>query len=461
MTDVISALALISTSATLTVTLSKFVTSVRSAPAKFRRLVTEILVLQDVVDECHEVLGRVEAPRHVRESLISCFETGQEVEKLARSASKNMNADRRPLIEAVKLVLRDDELTRAAAVFRERVVLLRDMCSEIRLRGQLVETGAAMARLTALSEQSHLNTRRDFDDLQGRVAAMYGGNGSPAMGQGWDHFRRSLESFHDDELIDAHSAVSSQSHDPERSATLPSAAINRKTAAVRPHNQDLQRRRSAIREQFASLEASNYVVDATVLVENPLMTAGQRFKHVSAEIMQFYPGRVKLDTGSEADFVSLNYLLQAGFTMDFLKAIPTAQQAEVEGIGGAKYTPKFEVELKWFRQGEASTNRGRFLVVDGAPFDILLSSAQFATEAARHLVSLPLVRPRKKREVIAQEIQDDKKRIEVSKALEERDFQAELARRRTMGRASSMHTTGGQHIVELGTSVLVDRLSTH
>ena len=166
---------------------------------------------------------------------------------------------------------------------------------------------------------------------------------------------------------------------------------------MRQQNQVIRQRRSAAKQQFASLEASNYIVDATIVIENPLKTGGQRFRHVSAEITQYYPGRVKLDTGSEADFISLAYLLQAGFKMDALKAIPAAQQIQVEGIHGAKYKPEYEVDLKWSRQGEAITNSGRFLVVDQAPFDILLSSRRFAAEAARQLVSLPLVRPRKPR----------------------------------------------------------------
>ena len=162
-------------------------------------------------------------------------------------------------------------------------------------------------------------------------------------------------------------------------------------------NEILERKRKAFREQFTSLEASNYIVNATVLVEDALKSGGQRFKHVPTEIINYYPGRVKLDTGLEADFVSLSYLRQAGFTTDNLMFIPLAQRAEVECINGAKYTPEYEADLKWFRHGEAQTNLGRFLVVDQAPFDILLSSKQFTGEAARRLVSLPLVRPRKPR----------------------------------------------------------------
>lgn len=168
-------------------------------------------------------------------------------------------------------------------------------------------------------------------------------------------------------------------------------------AVIRQGGQALQRRRSAIRKQFASLEELNYVMDATVLVENILKTGGQRFKHIPTEITEYYPGSVKLDTRSEADFVSQNYLLQVSFTMDALKPISAAHQAHLEGINGAKYKPKFEEDVKWFRQGETLTNTGRFLVVEQDPFDILLSSKKFAVEEARPLISLPLVHPRKMR----------------------------------------------------------------
>ena len=123
-------LALLSTSATLSVTSRKFYTNVRGAHEKYIRLWTEILVLRDVVDECHGVLDRVEAPQHVRESLISCFEMGEKVAKLAHEASEGIDSGRSRIMVAIQLVTRDDELTKTAAIFRERVVLLRDMCSE-------------------------------------------------------------------------------------------------------------------------------------------------------------------------------------------------------------------------------------------------------------------------------------------------------------------------------------------
>lgn len=261
-----------------------------------------------------------------------------------------------------------------------------------------------MARLTALSERSNIDALREFEEIRKKMAVMRSDEASLDTESVWESVRQSIDSVQDDNLNNARWAHSSHSQDQEPTSISQPVNTERQLVSMKEHNQTLQQRRSAIQKQFASLEASNYVVDAAVLVENPSKTGGRRFKQVSAEITEYYPGRVKLDTGSEADFVSLDYLLQAGFTQDALKSIPAAQQAQVVGINGAKYTPKFEIDLKWFRQGEALTNVGRFLVIDQAPFDILLSSKKFAPEAARQLVSLPLVRPRKPRSMLPSKI---------------------------------------------------------
>lgn len=52
--------------------------------------------------------------------------------------------------------------------------------------------------------------------------------------------------------------------------------------------------------------------------------------------------------------------------------------------------------------------------------------------------------------VIEQELEEERKRIKASKDLEEMHFQAKLARVRTTGRASTMHTTANEADVELG-----------
>ena len=146
-----------------------------------------------------------------------------------------------------------------------------------------------------------------------------------------------------------------------------------------------------------TLRVDNPETTATVLLEDPTKDGGQRFKPVPAEIRRYYPARVKVDTGSGADFVSLEYLINAGFNITNLQPIPVAKQVEVEGLNKVVYKPEYRVNLKWYRQGEVQLNDVSFLVVDCGPFYMLLSSRRFAEQAERKLFALPLVRPRKKR----------------------------------------------------------------
>jgi hypothetical protein len=156
------------------------------------------------------------------------------------------------------------------------------------------------------------------------------------------------------------------------------------------------------RRDLASWEADDYVLNGTVqvegtedtsramiLVEDPTKRGGQRF--------DYHAARIKVDTGSAADFATLEYLTRVGFNMASLNVIPEAEQVEIEGLNKAIYKPKYRANLQWYRQGEAQTNVTPFFVVDHGPFDLLLSSRRFAEEAERRLFSLPLVRPRKTR----------------------------------------------------------------
>ena len=107
----------------------RVLTKVKRADEMFLRLWTEIDVLRKVVDECHEALDRLEAPAHVRHSIITCFEARERMERLARSAIRN-KAPGTSRWNRIRLVVIEKELTEYVATFRARVVLLRDMCSE-------------------------------------------------------------------------------------------------------------------------------------------------------------------------------------------------------------------------------------------------------------------------------------------------------------------------------------------
>ena len=132
------------------------------------------------------------------------------------------------------------------------------------------------------------------------------------------------------------------------------------------------------------LGSSNYVIKATVVVEHSSQERGQRFKYVSTEA-EHTPALVKLDTGSDVDVVSQEFLAQAGFAANAFVPILEEAKDSFIGIEGTPYRPESTVELFWFREGEQRIRKTLFYVVSGAPVDMLLGSKRFAHEAAKRV----------------------------------------------------------------------------
>ena len=195
---------------------------------------------------------------------------------------------------------------------------------------------------------------------------------------------------------------------------------------------------------FKQLGNSNYVVRATVVVQQPSQERGQRFKYISTEA-EHTPALVKLDTGSDVDVVSQEFLAQAGFTADAFIPIPEEAKDSFIGIGGTPYRPESTIELFWFREGEQRIRKTRFYVVLGAPVDMLLGSKQFAQEAAKRVALF--ARPPKSKGVcpsvihtfslltklllatLELEQQREAERLREATQAEETRFQEELRRR--------------------------------
>ncbi|KAE9568891.1 hypothetical protein CGMCC3_g14945 [Colletotrichum fructicola] len=177
--------------------------------------------------------------------------------------------------------------------------------------------------------------------------------------------------------------------------------------------------RSDLKHQIISLANSNYAIDAMVIAEDSQQQGNKR--------LVYKPAKIKFDTGSDVDLVSRRYLPCAGLPMHELIPIPVDHQAVVHGVNNAKFTSEFEIMLAWSRLGDARTNNGRFLVVDEAPFDLLLSPRWLLDEL--RLSSLPLFRPRKDTSVVEQERNEERKHIEAAKTLEEEEYQREMAKR--------------------------------
>jgi hypothetical protein len=151
-----------------------------------------------------------------------------------------------------------------------------------------------------------------------------------------------------------------------------------------PRSQKLSLPRRAVLNTLSQMGQSNYIIKATVAIETPQSTVCGRFKFVPAESTHT-PALVKLDTGSDVDIVSQEFLLQAGVNESLLQPIP-AEEAEVFAIiGGKEYKPDSKIRLFWYMEGEQRFRRNIFYVVTGAPVDLLLGSKKFASEAAKRV----------------------------------------------------------------------------
>lgn len=107
------------------------------APAAHDLLLRDVAFLRDIVDECtHTLDGLSQVPVHIRQTLISCFEAGEKVHallKMRKLVPPRVGDEIFPRwVHAFKLYTysRKKDLAGEVNQFRERVHLLRDMCSE-------------------------------------------------------------------------------------------------------------------------------------------------------------------------------------------------------------------------------------------------------------------------------------------------------------------------------------------
>lgn len=410
----------------------------------------EVSTLRGVVDECYETItgGPVQAPPHVQELMIACFEQGKEVEEFIVRAAEPRPDPSSVILSRLKVMLfilssQGKQLDSSVAVFRDKVGMLRDACSDVRLRSQLVELSAGMARMMSLQEelkyrQYGFRDQKPFFNKAEQERYRYKQEQRTKQAQS-----SSLSALHGPSAAEGNNASRAEygsQGDPQSHDHLQLEVALRDTLRTSLTSWAVD---GYVLNGTVRVEDSDPETTATVLVEDPTKEGGERFKHVSAAVVPYYPARIKMDTGSTNDFVTLNYLERAGFNVDRLSPIPDEEQVEIEGLNHVMYKPRFKVNLKWYRQGESQMNDIPFFVVDQGPFDLLLSSHRFAVEAERRLFSLPLVRPwkRKTREQIGKEIKKEKKKLEEAKEQEQREFEAARANRvYPPGRVSTINT---------------------
>ncbi|KAK4222698.1 hypothetical protein QBC38DRAFT_518617 [Podospora fimiseda] len=138
------------------------------------------------------------------------------------------------------------------------------------------------------------------------------------------------------------------------STTQENIATTSGTVLPRNANLDLFRYRNiaqqALQSVFCLLETQNYNINGTVVV--PHIKASS-----PGDSFNCYPAKIQLDTGSDVDFVSLDFLNQTGFTVDALTSIPIEEQDSVMGIGNYTYTPTLESCSNGTRTPTANTKK--------------------------------------------------------------------------------------------------------
>ncbi|PMD32360.1 hypothetical protein L207DRAFT_590651 [Hyaloscypha variabilis F] len=375
---------------------------------------SEIGVLQSVLEECSGTVQSVAANLDVPPSIYQAFENCAKREATLSETLKSVTTGRNTFfLQAVRLPLRQKELKRQYGMFKEDVLLLRALCTELRSQQQLVDMRAGILRLVS----DYVPEIDDSNTVDGHI-----GN-ETASGQ-------SLDLRNDGDVR---------------------VQIGEDTSRVNlSRSQKLSLPGRAVLNTLLQMSKSNYVVQATVAVETPYYKGGSRFKFVPAESAHI-PALVKLDTGSDIDIVSEGFLEQAGVSKSLRKPIPAENAECFITIGGKEYQPESQICLFWYMEGEQRIRRNVFFVVSGAPVDLLLSSKNFAREAASRVALFS--RAPKSAAMREIERRNEEQRREDAREEENKIIQEELRKIRARQPTNISAATPRQPDVELGAAV--------
>ncbi|KAK4183288.1 hypothetical protein QBC35DRAFT_478293 [Podospora australis] len=315
-----SILALGTVAFSLALWLTAFTIKIEQAEERFEARKNEFFVLQRDFGECENILsGSVQAPVYVERARIACQNQGGKFDNTTEEVDR-----RAKRFKKLQYYYKQTELDNLLVVYRDSVVLLKELCSEIRLRQQLVEMTAAMSRLTELADPIPQATENDLYRFE---------TTGPSCGP--------LTT-------------------PQPTNSLQLGLLSRQRKEI--IGQTLQ-------SMLKPLEVHKYTFNATVIVENKARSGGQRFQYVDAHMERYYPARQLLDTGSDADLVSKEYLIRAGFNVpEDLTQIAAGERWQVMGIGNIVHIPEYEIRLRWYRHDDRKVNETRFLVVESTEF---------------------------------------------------------------------------------------------
>ncbi|KAF4947568.1 hypothetical protein FSARC_13939 [Fusarium sarcochroum] len=174
---------------------------------------------------------------------------------------------------------------------------------------------------------------------------------------------------------------------------------------------NMTRAMAKLNQEFGSSEAlddlhsNNYFVVAYIRADC--------LRDVEHSKLRLLPARLKLDTGSDYDLVSYEFLVTSlGLSESAFDAIPKEQQEEISGFNGKTYTPEFGIELHWSRDVNTEQRKHYFLIVHNCPAEVILGYRGFLAEASVKVKrALTVVAPRKSREQREREKKAEEERL--------------------------------------------------
>ncbi|KAG5756345.1 hypothetical protein H9Q72_014445 [Fusarium xylarioides] len=284
-----------------------------------RRLNLEVVILQHILQECGDTISNVEPLPH---SIRTC--AGICIERqseLLHILNRLIHPRRNEWWRYVMITLKEPELMVIYNSFRDSVLLLRDLSSTLRMDRQFLQMSLAMAQIISENDENIFPGHRD-------------GTHAPVAGP----MTEPLEPPDDTRPVKQY--------------------VNRRTAFV-----------SEVRE----LMANDFTRSLVLVIPN------------GADSFRFVTVRNKIDTGSDENFVNADLLQKHEINPATITTIPeeTREERTLHMLNDFKFTPTEEIRLSWHKPNDMKQRESDFVIVQDAPFDVLIGSQQWQSEVKK------------------------------------------------------------------------------
>ncbi|KAK7728250.1 hypothetical protein SLS63_006698 [Diaporthe eres] len=330
----------------------------------------EFVVLHHVLKDCHEMITEnPTVPKSIDVCLEMCLQKYRDLLNILENLLAKPKYWRRLLY-----TFKEHELLTTYNGFRDSVLLLRDLSSDMKMNRQFVQISVAMAKIM---EEEAEDEDEDEDELESR----------------------------DDTA--------------RPSADLPEGTPHQPSKAPASKRPKYRRGGPKFLADFANLLSSDFTRSLILVIEVEDVSDHTRFKMV--------PVRNKIDTGSDENFVSKALIAKHGMDPNKVQDLPVEKQQErtLEMLNNLTFTPKQEVTISWHKPQDKKIRETTFLIVDSGLFDVLIGSKHWADEA-RQSVLFSFGRHRMEAERKQEELDDQNAEKEskqtIQKQLKETDY---------------------------------------